>query len=179
MGKHRSTHFCKKQFHGSIKCGNNATPVQKVQRQRWWKSICDALKVSLALITSPPLTVPGDWDCGADKPDIKLAHGSDENFCEKHIFGLIWGQTFCSLLATLNTFDYSCRLLYLGPRGDISCTGRHTLALWPSTFGNMFYICFVSWQDIIGQVRLLYNNPLYAAVFSGAGYQFLSGFALV
>ena len=79
MGKHRSTHFCKKQFHGSTKCGNNATPVQKVQC--WWKSICDALKVSLALITSPPLTVPGGWDCGADKPDIKLyAHGSDENF---------------------------------------------------------------------------------------------------
>ena len=154
----------------------------------WWKSICDALKVSLALITSPPLTVPGGWDRGADKPDIKLyAHGSDENFhdcickknCKKHIFGLIWGQTFCSLLATLNMSDYSCRLLYLSPRGDICCTGRHTLATRSSTFGNMFYFCFVSWQDIIGQVRLLYNGPLYAAVCSGPGYQFLGGFALV
>ena len=102
-----------------------------------------------------------------------------KKYCTKHIFGLIWGQTFCSLLATLNMSDYSCRLLYLSPRGDICCTGRHTLATRSSTFGNMFYFCFVSWQDIIGQVRLLYNGPLYAAVCSGAGYQFLGGFALV
>ena len=56
---------------------------------------------------------------------------------------------------------------------------EHTLATRSCTFGNMFYFCFVSWQDIIGQVRLLYNGPLYAAVCSGPGYQFLGGFALV
>ena len=30
----------------------------------YWKSICDALKVSLALITSAPPTVLGGRDCG-------------------------------------------------------------------------------------------------------------------
>ena len=137
-GKTPLSAFCKKQFHGSTKCGNNATPVQKVQRQRWWKSICDALKVSLALITSPPLTVPGGWDCGADKPDIKLyAHGSDENFhdciCKKILYKTyLWSHLGTKILLLTRHIEH----VWLFLSAALFGSQRRYLLHWQTHSGN-------------------------------------------
>ena len=75
----------------------------------YWKSICDALKVSLALITSAPPTVLGGRDSGGERTKTKIKTSPQ---VKRHkmsllsLYQLLWFLSLGKYYGQITFYDY-------------------------------------------------------------------------